>query len=60
MVENLQAQTVGPKAIDPQPSASCEVADEELLLSLGPERGTFSRPTTSPSGPTSPARLRSL
>lgn len=35
-VEALQAQSIGPKAIDPQTSASFEVADEELLRSLGP------------------------
>ena len=33
-VESLQAQTVGPKAIDPQTGASFEVADEDLLRSL--------------------------
>ncbi len=33
-VESLQAQTVGPQAIDPQTGASFEVADEDLLRSL--------------------------
>ena len=33
-VESLQAQIVGPKAIDPQTGASFEVADEDLLRSL--------------------------
>jgi hypothetical protein len=33
-VESLQAQTVGPTAIDPQTGASFEVADEDLLRSL--------------------------
>ena len=33
-VESLQAQIIGPKAIDPQTGASFEVADEDLLRSL--------------------------
>ena len=33
-VDSLQAQTLGPKAIDPQTGASFEVADEDLLRSL--------------------------
>ena len=33
-VESLQAQTVGPQAIDPQTGASFDVADEDLLRSL--------------------------
>ena len=33
-VESLQAQTLGPKAIDPQTGASFEVAVEDLLRSL--------------------------
>lgn len=33
-VDSLQAQTVGPKAIDPQTGVSFEVADEDILRSL--------------------------
>ena len=33
-VDSLQAQIIGPKAIDPQTGASFEVADEDLLRSL--------------------------
>ena len=33
-VESLQAQIIGPKAIDPQTGGSFEVADEDLLRSL--------------------------
>ena len=33
-VDSLQAQTVGPKAIDPQTAVSFEVADEDMLRSL--------------------------
>ena len=33
-VESLQAQIVGPKAIDPQTGVSFEVADEDMLRSL--------------------------